>query len=86
MAKLTVNEIADTKLIRAVFTNGNWNVIVSDTQNKLYNVKFVGAENDSNDSILEKTHTALLDVNKYVAPVFSPQIERKEIYGQAPKN
>lgn len=84
MAKLTALEVEATKIIRATFSNGHWTVLVSDTQNKIYNVRFAGAEGDADSLILTNTHTALLLVDKYEAPVLPVVVERKDVYGHAP--
>jgi|DEB19_MinimDraft_2_1074335.scaffolds.fasta_scaffold184177_2 hypothetical protein len=85
MEKLTSNEIALTKIVRATFLNDKWVVLVSDADNNIYNVSFTGLESDNDDTILSNTHAALLEVDKYVAPVLPVTINRENIIGLTPK-
>lgn len=85
MAKLTITEIENTKIIRSTLINAKWNILVSDNENNIYNVRFDGSETDSDETVLTKTHTALLDVEKHNTPVLPITIERDTIIGQTPK-
>ena len=85
MAKLTQEEIALTKIVRATFESGKWNVLVSDNDFMVYSVSFDGSENDSNDVILKNTNDALLEVEKIEPVVLPTPIVRDDIVGEAPK-
>jgi hypothetical protein len=85
MAKLTATQVEATKIIRAMFSNGTWTILVTDADNKIYNVRFAGLEADADALILSNTHAALLLVDAYVAPVLPVNVEKKDIYGLAPK-
>ena len=52
MKKLTSGDIALTKIVRATFLNDKWVILVTDTNNYLYNVSFTGLESDDNNTIL----------------------------------
>jgi len=85
MAKLTQEEIALTKIVRATFESGRWNVLVSDNEFMIYSVSFDGAEADSNDVILKNTNDALLVVDKIEPVVLPTPVVREDIIGEAPK-
>jgi hypothetical protein len=85
MLKLTDRDITLTKIVRATFLNDKWVILVTDTNNYLYNVSFTGLESDDNNTILSNTHTALLDVDKYEEPVLPVDITREDIVGSTPK-
>jgi hypothetical protein len=85
MPKLTDRDITLTKIVRATFLNDKWVILVTDTNNYLYNVSFTGLESDDNNTILSNTHTALLDVDKYEEPVLPVDITREDIVGSTPK-
>jgi hypothetical protein len=85
MKKLTSGDIALTKIVRATFLNDKWVILVTDTNNYLYNVSFTGLESDDNNTILSNTHTALLDVDKYEVPVLPVDVTREDIVGSTPK-
>lgn len=85
MTKLTQEEIALTKIVRATFESGKWNVLVSDNEFMIYSVSFEGAEGDSNEVILKNTNDALLEVDKIEPVVLPTPVVREDIIGEAPK-
>jgi hypothetical protein len=84
MAKLTVQEIEATKVIRATFENSKWVILVSDETNYIYRVEFEGSESDDNTTLLTKTHAALLEVEKYEPVVIPQPIIREDLNGLNP--
>jgi hypothetical protein len=84
MAKLTDRDIASTKIISATFASGKWFVLVSDTDNVIYNVSFDGLQIDSNITISTNTYTALLDVDKYVEPTSPKEVVNDKVVGATP--
>ena len=86
MAKLTQEEIALTKIVRATFESGKWNVLVSDNEFMIYSVSFEGAEVDSNEVILKNTNDALLEVDKIEPVVLPTPVVREAIVGEPPKS
>lgn len=85
MAKLTKEEISETKIVRATFDSGLWNVLVSDKNSIIYIVRFNGSEDDDNRVILTNTHNALLDTDKIEISVAPTPITREDIIGSNPK-
>lgn len=86
MAKLTIKEIDNTKVIRATFELDKWVILVSDENNYVYRVEFDGNESDDNSILLSKTHEALLEIEKF-EPVVMPQpVIREDLTGLNPAN
>jgi hypothetical protein len=84
MNKLTTQEIEKTKVLRATFEDDKWVVVVTDKDNMVYRVSFVGSESDTNETILSNIHNELLNVDKIV-PVVTPQpIIREDLNGLNP--
>ncbi len=86
MAKLTAEEISNTKVVRATFENNKWVILVSDDTDFIYRVEFDGAESDDNSTLLTKTHEALLDVDKYEPVVIPQPVIREDLNGLNPAN
>lgn len=86
MAKLTIQEIEATKVIRATFENSKWVILVSDENNYIYRVEFEGCESDDNITLLTKTNTALLEIDKYDVVVTHNPIIRVDLNGLNPLN
>ena len=55
MAKLTDTDIISTKIISATFSSDKWFVLVSDSDNVIYNVSFDGLQTDSTITISTNT-------------------------------
>jgi hypothetical protein len=81
MAKLTTQEIELCKIVRATFENNKWAILVSEEKGYIHQVIFDGKEDDDNNTILSKTKEALLEVEKYEAPVIVEPITREDIVG-----
>jgi len=86
MAKLTAEEVAAAKVIRATFENGKWIILVSDSSDFIYRVDFEGAESDDNATLLSKTHEALLETEKYEPVVIPQPVVREDLTGLNPAN
>ena len=86
MAKLTTEEISNTKVIRATFESTKWIFLVSDENNIIYRVEFEGSESDDNATLLSKTHEALLEVEKYEPMVVPQPVIREDLNGLNPTN
>lgn len=86
MAKLTSNDIASTKVIRATFESDKWIILVSDEKDFIYRVDFTGQESDDNATLLSKTHEALLEVDKYEPVVLPQPVIREDLSGLNPIN
>jgi len=84
MAKLTAQEIETTKVIRATFEDSKWVILVSDEANYIYRVQFEGSESDDNTTLLTKTHTELLEVDKYEPVVIAEPVVREDLNGLNP--
>jgi hypothetical protein len=84
MAKLTGEDIALTSITSAVFSDGKWFILVTDSNNIIYNVSFDGLVLDSNEIILSNTYTALLDVDKYVEPNLPKETVNNKVVGRTP--
>lgn len=84
MAKLTDTDIISTKIISATFSSDKWFVLVSDSDNVIYNVSFDGLQTDSTITISTNTYTALLDVDKYVEPTPPEEIVNDKVVGVTP--
>ena len=84
MAKLTTNEIEQTKVVRATFLDGRWVVLVSDEKEYIYRVIFEGEETDDNSIILSNTHNELLNVEKHEEPIILKEVTRDNINGLNP--
>jgi hypothetical protein len=85
MTKLTQEEVSATKIIRATFDSGLWNVLVSDENSIIYSVRFEGSEDDTNEVILRNTHSELLNTDKIEVPVIPTPVTREDIVGETPK-
>jgi hypothetical protein len=85
MAKLTAQEIEESKVIRATFEEGKWVILVSDSNDFIYRVMFDGLEGDDNNTLLSKTKEALLEVDKYEPPVIPTPVVRDDIIGSSLK-
>ncbi len=86
MAKLTNEEIANSKIIRATFENGKWIILVCDENDFIYRVTFEGAESDENSTLLTKTNEALLEVDKHEPVIVTQSIIREDLNGLNPIN
>lgn len=84
MAKLTIQEIEATKIIRATFENNKWVILVFDESNHIYRVEFTGTESDDNATILNNLHIALLEVEKYEPVVIPQPTIREDLNGLNP--
>jgi hypothetical protein len=84
MAKLTGEDIALTSITSATFSDGKWFILVTDSNNIIYNVSFDGLVLDSNEIILSNTYTALLDVDKYEEPNLPKEIVNNKVVGRTP--
>ena len=81
MTKLTAQEIEKLKVIRATFENNKWIVLVSDDNNFIYRVMFDGLETDDNETIITKTKSGLLGVDKIEPTVLPEPTIRRDIAG-----
>jgi hypothetical protein len=86
MAKLTAEEISNSKVVRATFENTKWVILVSDDNDFIYRIEFDGTESDDNSILLSKTHEALLDIDKYEPVVIPQPIIREDLNGLNPLN
>lgn len=86
MAKLTAEEVAASKVIRATFEEGKWIILVSDSSDFIYRVDFDGVESDDNATLLSKTHAALLETEKYEPVVIPQPVVREDLTGLNPAN
>jgi hypothetical protein len=86
MAKLTAEEISNSKVVRATFENTKWVILVSDDNDFIYRIEFDGAESDDNSILLSKTHEALLGIDKYEPVVIPQPIIREDLNGLNPLN
>jgi hypothetical protein len=84
MAKLTIQEIGASRIIRATFEDNRWIILVSDENNYIHRVEFDGSESDDNTTLLTNTHIALLEVDKYEPVVIPEPIIREDLNGLNP--